>query len=142
MTKVVLHEKLSVKENLISPQVAYDLVKGFYELFDDREMVSMVVLNRQLNPLAWEMISVGGTSMCMIDPKIVFRRALQYKTACSLIVFHNHPSNTLKISDADKKITKMLVKGGHLLEFTVKDHIILTKDDYVSLATSEPTLFE
>lgn len=142
MTKVILHDKLSSSEKLISSNSAYSLVKGFYELFDDREMFSMFVLNNRLNPLAWEMISVGGVTGCVVDPKIIFRRALAYKTASKLMVFHNHPSGSLTPSKSDIEITKKLIKGGMFLEMSLVDHIIVTSSDYYSMRDNSTLSFE
>ena len=52
-----------------------------------------------------------------------------------MILAHNHPSGTLKPSEADKRLTQKITKAAELLDIKVLDHLILTPDgDYVSFA--------
>jgi len=47
---------------------------------------------------------------------------------------HNHPSGTLKPSQADKDITKKIKQAGLLLDIKVLDHLIVTEKTYFSFA--------
>ena len=69
----------------------------------------------------------------MVDPKMVFKPALQY-LACSMIICHNHPSGNLKPSESDLKITKQLKEAGRTLEIPVLDHLIVGEEKYYSFA--------
>ena len=69
----------------------------------------------------------------IIDPKLIFSAALK-ATASSVIICHNHPSGNLKPSQADIRLTQKLVKAGEILELSVLDHLIITKEGYYSLA--------
>jgi len=57
--------------------------------------------------------------------------------ASSIIAGHNHPSGQLKPSDADLKITRKIREAGQLLDISTLDHLIITKDSYVSFADKE-----
>jgi len=67
------------------------------------------------------------------DPKVIFNKALA-KSACSLIVAHNHPSGNLKPSRADIDLTKKLKNAGQMLDLPLLDHLIITASGYYSFA--------
>jgi DNA repair protein RadC len=53
------------------------------------------------------------------------------------MVAHNHPSGTLKPSEADIKITARLKGVLDLLECKLIDHVILTKESYYSFSEND-----
>ena len=69
----------------------------------------------------------------MDDTRLVFKNALA-QGATALILVHNHPSGTLKPSQADKDITKKIKQAGLLLDIKVLDHLIVTEKTYFSFA--------
>jgi DNA repair protein RadC len=100
---------------------------GFLEEF------KILLLNRSNRVLGIVDISMGGVSGTYVDPKVVFATAL--KANCSSIILaHNHPSQDLKPSEADVKLTTRLVECGKLLDIIVWDHIILSQNGYYSFA--------
>lgn len=78
-------------------------------------------------------VSSGGMSGTVVDPKMIFKAALDNK-ASSVILCHNHPSGNTKPSDADIKLTKNIVEAGKVLEIPVLDHIIVTQSGFFSFA--------
>jgi DNA repair protein RadC len=93
----------------------------------------IILLNRANKVLQKVKISEGGISGTVVDPKKIFKVALDHH-ASSIILGHNHPSGAAYPSEADQKITKKLVNAGVLLEITVLDHIILANDQFYSFA--------
>ncbi len=91
----------------------------------------IVLLNRANQIIRREFISRGGMSGTVVDPKMIFRPALQF-LACSIILCHNHPSGSLYPSEADLKITRQLKDAGKMLDIPVLDHLILAGDSYYS----------
>ena len=49
-----------------------------------------------------------------------------------VIISHNHPSGSLEPSNEDLAVTRRLVEAGKLLGIEVLDHVIVTKEAYVS----------
>lgn len=97
------------------------------------EQFKILLLNRSNRVLGIVDISMGGVSGTYVDPKVMFATAL--KANCSSIILaHNHPSQDLKPSDADIKLTKRLVECGKLLDIIVWDHIIISENNYYSFA--------
>jgi len=78
-------------------------------------------------------ISEGGVSGTVVDPKKIYKIALDHH-ASSLILGHNHPSGNIQPSEADQKITKKIKECGILLDIAVLDHIIIGDDRYYSFA--------
>jgi len=91
----------------------------------------ILLLDRGNRIKSKELISKGGVSQTIADPKIIFKTALQ-KNACSIILAHNHPSGNLQPSPSDLNLTRQLQAAGNLLEIFIMDHIILTDKGYFS----------
>ncbi|HRZ76998.1 MAG TPA: DNA repair protein RadC, partial [Bacteroidales bacterium] len=87
------------------------------------EVFYILLLNRANRLIAKVMISEGGFSGTVADPKKIFKIAIERK-ASSIILAHNHPSGNLKPSDADVRLTRRLKASGEMLDLPVLDHII------------------
>lgn len=115
-----------------------DIVAFIREIFpteqiNHREYVYVIFLDRANQILGYFMISSGGISGTVIDPKIVFQSAL-LSNSSSIILFHNHPSGNLNPSEADKQITQKIANAGKFLDISLLDHIIITETSYFSFA--------
>jgi len=93
----------------------------------------IILLNKGNKIIQKCCISEGGISGTVVDPKKVFKIALDHH-ASSIILGHNHPSGTTRPSDADNKITKKLFAAGKLIEVDVIDHLIIGEGGYYSYA--------
>ena len=69
----------------------------------------------------------------MVDVKLLLASAIKANTS-SIIVAHNHPSGNLKPSENDLRLTRRIKEGAKLLDITLLDHVIVTKDTYYSFA--------
>ena len=93
----------------------------------------IIYLNNSNKVIQKSQLSKGGITGTLVDVRLVFKTALQLG-AVGLILTHNHPSGTLKPSQADKNITQKLKKAGESLDIKVLDHIIITEKTYFSFA--------
>lgn len=93
----------------------------------------VLFLNNSNKILHKELMSKGGMTGTVVDIRLIFKSALEYK-ATSLILTHNHPSGKLQASDADKEITQRLKLAGQQLDILVLDHVIITETGYLSFA--------
>ncbi|MEO1055211.1 MAG: DNA repair protein RadC [Bacteroidota bacterium] len=123
----------TVEKPLISSsEAAYDVVRPF--LLDlKHEEFWTIMLNRRNQVIKKQQVSSGGVSGTLVDPKIIFKNALD-AVASSIILVHNHPSGNTKPSSADIRLTKKIKQAGELLEIPVLDHIIFTDHAYFSFA--------
>lgn len=111
---------------------AAEFIRQFYG--DDisiYESFFILLLNRTNKTIGYAKISQGGTAGTVVDFKIIAKYAID-SLASSIILAHNHPSNSTTPSESDKKLTSKIKKGLELLEIYVADHIILTEDSYLS----------
>lgn len=127
--------KPSLRPKITKSEDAYQLLIQAWDMnkIELVEQFKIILLNRSNNCIGIADISTGGVSACVVDPKIVFSIALK-TLASGIILAHNHPSGNLKPSTSDKELTKKLVIGGKLLEFEILDHLIISPDEYYSLA--------
>lgn len=119
-------------QKIDSSKDAYLILKSEFEDLPHEEFW-VLLLNRANFVMSKQFISKGGQSGTVVDPKIVFKIAIE-NNAASIVLAHNHPSGNLKASASDVNITKKLVQSGLLLEIPIHDHLIITDHSYLSLA--------
>lgn len=93
----------------------------------------ILLLNRTNQLIKPVVISQGGVSGTVADPKLIFKYALE-ALASNIILVHNHPSGNKTPSQIDIKLTQRLKQAGTLLEIPVLDHLIYTDSGYLSMA--------
>ena len=97
------------------------------------EQFWVIMLNRSNKVISKRAISLGGVSGTVVDPKLIFKIAIE-DLASGVILVHNHPSGNLKASQADIRLTEKIKQAGQLLEIPILDHLIFANDGYLSFA--------
>ena len=113
------------------------LIRKFY--LDDIvlfESFFLLTLDRFNQTLSYAKISQGGVAGTYVDSKIIMKYAVE-DLASSVIIAHNHPSGNKQPSPQDRQITSRLKEGLKLLDITLLDHIIITKESYFSFADED-----
>ena len=100
-----------------------DLVEFFWVMY----------LTNSNRLIALAEIGVGSTNLVAVSVKTIFQKALLVN-AVGIIVAHNHPSGSLKASDADIAMTKKINSAAKVFEMTLVDHIIITSEGFLSFA--------
>lgn len=117
-----------------SSQEAADFIRPYYdEIMDNHEEFMIMHLNNRNAVANVHHVSKGGLSGTIVDTRLVVREALQI-CCIRIILCHNHPSGNLGFSNADKKITENLKKAFQVFDITVLDHIVITREGYISMA--------
>jgi DNA repair protein RadC len=93
----------------------------------------ILYLNNSNKIIKSAQLSKGGITGTVVDVRLAFKDALQLG-AVGIILAHNHPSGTLKPSQADIQLTKKLKTAGDSLDIKVLDHLIITEKAYFSFA--------
>ncbi|MEZ4875828.1 MAG: DNA repair protein RadC [Flavobacteriaceae bacterium] len=96
----------------------------------------IIYLNNSNKVLQTAQLSKGGITGTVVDIRLAFKQALQLG-AVAVILAHNHPSGTLKPSEADIQLTKKLKTAGDSLDIKVLDHLIVTEKAYFSFADEQ-----
>ncbi|MEP7169622.1 MAG: JAB domain-containing protein [Bacteroidota bacterium] len=127
--------KPSNRRRITTSKDAYDLLLMSWEMnkIELIEQFKILLLDRSNSCIGISNVSIGGVSSCVVDPKIIFATALKAR-ASGLILAHNHPSGNLKPSSSDIDLTKKLNQGGKFLEIEILDHLIVTPENYYSMA--------
>ncbi len=97
------------------------------------EVFAVLFLNRANRIRHFEIISSGGMTGTVADPRIILKKALE-EEAVSIILCHNHPSGNLRPSRADEELTNKIRHAAKYFDIQVLDHIIVSTDGYYSFA--------
>ena len=98
-----------------------------------QEIFAVVFLNRSNRINHIEIISEGGITGTIADPRIILKKALDHE-AVHLILCHNHPSGNVKPSKADEELTQKIKSAAVYFDIKVVDHIIVSEEGYFSFA--------
>jgi len=109
-----------------------DILRELHEYRNKKQeyLISITLdwANRIINK---RVVTIGLLNRSLIHPREVFADAI-FDRANSIILIHNHPSNTNEPSDADIKVTNRLLSVADLIWISLFDHIIITKNSYYS----------
>lgn len=97
------------------------------------EVFAVVYLNKANKINHFEIMSKGGMTSTVVDPRIIFKKAFEVE-ATSLVLCHNHPSGSLKPSRQDEELTAKLKEAAKYLDIQVIDHLIVSDEGYFSFA--------
>lgn len=112
-----------------------DIYKLFIAQLSDLiyEEFWVLFLNNSNTIIGKEKLSTGGMEGTVVDVRMLFKYALE-RLASSVVLIHNHPSGSMRASQADIKITKQIKEAGQLLNIKLIDHIIVSYNGYYSFA--------
>lgn len=114
-------------------RTAKDVARYLKDMQDlPKEHLRGLYLNSHYKLIYDEVISIGTIDANIIHPREVFRPALEHG-AVAVILAHNHPSGDVKASAADIKVTKQLIDVGKIMGIKLLDHVIITKDKFLSV---------
>ena len=123
-------EQIPNKITLTAPKkVAKYLQKSIGK--EMKEHFVILALDTHNNLVRISNISVGTLNSGLVHPREVFREALKF-SAASIILAHNHPSDTPEASPEDIAITRRLEDAATIIGIKLADHIIVTKQKYFS----------
>lgn len=104
------------------------------QLKDHRhEVFAVLFLNRANKVNHFEIISKGGITGTIADPRIILKKALE-EDAVNIVLCHNHPSGSLKPSRQDEELTHKIKEAARYFDIQVLDHIIVSDMGYFSFA--------
>ena len=114
---------------------SHELAKYLQVMLQDhrREVFAVVFLNRANKINHFEIISQGGITGTVADPRIILKKALE-EDAVNIILCHNHPSGNLQPSKADEDLTLKIKEAAKYFDIKVLDHIIVSDEGYFSFA--------
>lgn len=126
----VKHQCFKVVDSKDSYQILKDIIG---DSIDVHETMIAVFFNADLQSIGWFKVSQGGIDHSVADLRMIFAAALKC-LATRVMICHNHPSGSLRPSQADIKVTKEIKEAGNLMRVQLLDHIIVTERGYYSFA--------
>lgn len=121
-------DKIVIKESKDVAKYLQTQLKDYtYEVF------AVLFLNQANKINHFEIVSKGGITGTVADPRIILKKALD-NNATSLVLCHNHPSGNLRPSKADEELTKKIAEAARYLDIKVIDHIIVSEEGFYSFA--------
>jgi DNA repair protein RadC len=97
------------------------------------EVFAVLFLNQANKIKSFKIISRGGITGTVADPRIILKQALD-EGATSIVLSHNHPSGNLNPSNADKELTQKIKMAASYFDIKVLDHIIVSDEGHYSFA--------
>ena len=108
----------------VLPQLSYIAGKK-------QEYFLCIALNGAKEVISNRVITIGLLNSTQIHPREVFADVIAGR-ADSVILAHNHPSGILEASPDDIAVTNQMLEAGKILGISLLDHIIITKNGYLS----------
>ena len=125
-------ELVFVKKSITSSQEMAMYLRNMLKDYS-YEVFAVLFLNQANKIKSFQVISKGGLTGTVADPRVIFSRALA-EGATSIVLSHNHPSGNLRPSRADEELTQKLKHAGSFLDIRLLDHIIVSEEGYYSFA--------
>ena len=139
--KLAEAEPLYSTEQITTPDKAAEVMAQALSQMD-REYCCVVNLDGANHPINFNVVSIGDVNQAHVPIQNVFKSAI-LSNAASIMMFHNHPSGSVKASREDIDVTKRLIEAGKIMNIPVLDHIIVgggTKERF-SFREESPEMF-
>lgn len=132
ISAIELSKRYLIKQNkkITSASDVYDELKDYQD--KQQEYFLTIYLDGANHICETRVITIGTLNRSLVHPREVFAPAIESRCA-SIIVAHNHPSGICEPSDEDLQITNRLKDSGKLLGIEVLDHVILSKNGFLSM---------
>ncbi len=118
-------------DKITRPAEVYDAVRSWYKGLD-REALGVLALDNQNQPVAYQIVSIGGLNTTRTHPREIFK-LLMLANASRFVLTHNHPSGCLECSPEDLEFTRSVQGAAELMGIELYDHLVLSDDGFTSL---------
>ena len=102
---------------------------------EQEEVVYLLCLDAKCKPLACRILGWGSVNAAGVPIRKIVEFALSVN-ATSVVLAHNHPSGIALPSQADIAATERLSTALDAVGIVLADHIIVSDEDFVSMAAS------
>ncbi len=132
LSSIELSRRYLIKQNIkiTSAEDVYHELKEYST--KKQEYFLVITLDGASHIIKKRIISIGTLNQSLVHPREVFADAVSDRAA-GIIIAHNHPSGQLEPSIEDKRVTKRLKEVGTIMGIELLDHVILSREGYLSL---------
>lgn len=100
------------------------------------EVFAVTSLTRSGKFISFDILERGDIESVGISMRKLIETVIEKKARC-IVISHNHPSSIALPSNEDIALTERISQAVESIGVTLIDHLIITCDDYVSLAQSK-----
>ena len=108
---------------LSSPGAALDVMRRELSRFD-REVLCVVNLNTRLQPINFNIVSIGDISQSIASIPNILKSGI-LSNASSFLMMHCHPGSTTTPSRDDITTTRRVVEAGKIMGIPCVDHLVV-----------------
>ena len=132
LSRRCLMAELKKGDALTSPQQTRRYLQA--ELASEpNEVFAVLFLDTRHRIITLEKLFHGTIDGASVHPRVIVQRAMALNAA-AIICSHNHPSGVAEPSSSDELLTRTLKEALALVDVRLLDHIIVTRQQAVSLA--------
>ena len=123
-------EQAEERKSLESASAIYEYMHPKMQDLDTEE-AWILLMNQNYKLIKAERILHGGITETAVDVRIIIREALLHNA--TVVAFcHNHPSNNLRPSNDDNRLTQRIKSACDTMRLYFLDHLIITDGAYYS----------
>lgn len=111
------------EQPLSSPVAALDVMRREMSQYD-REVLCVVNMNSRLQPINFNIVSVGDINTSIAAIPNIMKSGLM-TNAGSFLLLHNHPSGDVTPSQDDILTTRKVIEAGKIMGIPCVDHIVI-----------------
>ncbi len=100
--------------------------------FLTQEHVRILLLDSTRRVISSPTVYIGTLNSSVLRVSEIFREAIM-RNSPAVILAHNHPSGDPTPSPEDLELTHVLISAGKLLDIQLIDHLIMGKNNWVSM---------
>ena len=108
---------------LSTPAAALDVMRREMSQYD-REVLCVVNMNARLQPINFNVVSVGDINASIAAIPNILKSGLM-SNASSFMLLHNHPSGDVTPSQDDISTTRKVIEAGKIMGIPCVDHIVI-----------------
>lgn len=98
----------------------------------DQEQFYVIHLKNNNQLLHVQHVGTGSITATIVDPRIILSKALELR-ATRIILCHNHPSGSLRPSEADIHLTERLRYTTNMFSIELLEHLIVSDKGYCGI---------
>ena len=129
------HKTTKKAKRLSEPSECGNFLMDYYSGVLTEKVVA-VYLDNGCRVLTVEEICDGDATEVVVNCRKLIETAMKYPMATAVIIAHNHPNGVALPSKTDIDSTGEIIKMMAAVGVNIVDHIIVTNDDYTSMASS------
>ncbi len=134
ISRIYMENRSSCKKIITEDNIGERIISKF--VGRQNEIVVLMLLDGKGQELYCDVISKGSVNASEIYVRKILKLVVKYN-ATTAVLAHNHPSGMALPSSKDITTTKSVKQALRLVNVRLADHIIVTDDDYMSMAQVE-----